>query len=879
MNFILKIILVILPLILVMSQLAANAHTLTGYITDTSGKPLQGAIIKAISDNGKIVAYATAKSAGKFSLTVPDSISNGVNIIVSHRQHDNETFPLHTLTDNCHIELLKSATTLDEIVVMPSPIKSKGDTVTYSVDAMKLMSDRSIGDVISHLPGVSIDSQGNIIYQGNPINKFYIEDMDMLGGYYSIASENIRADDVASISVYENHQPIKALKDISLSEQAALNLTLKKKAMLKPVGYVLAGIGRGDDEMGWKGELYSMLVNKKSQTFITAKGTNFGVGYALENKMRASLSQLTELPVENVYQLNPIGIPAVPGLNCNALTSQSYSVNTGLKCNTNSTLYANINYSNELTDNSGWNNLEYLTGNSQLPVIIEQSAKTHTNGSTINANITFENNSDNLFINNTVLMSGSFSHGNADIISSIDSDISQRLRKKLFNITDMFRVSIKSGRKIWDMYANVYFTSLPNNRLIINESSENIIQQASGNMFQLNMGTSWGHYFNPYNQGGLNLILNYSLTNIDTYTLLDNTIDKDFDNNQRGSEFKLDLGPYWQFKSNRVTARFELPIHLEALLFSHLNTNSQSNPKWNDFVAKLGGNVKVSYSISNGLKASANISHHTSSGNINNFITAPIYYSYRGYSSIGSGSLSSSRRTLGKIQLEYRNVMQSLFGNISLVGSINKSNHTYASFVSDQENTSVSENRPNTRKMFVVTSQLSKIFGPCTLRAEINGTYLSGNSIVNGVDLSTNSSQWSFNISSSIETLSRKLNLTPSVTFQTLATKSSGPNDTSDSSHSWLAKADISFYPISAIEVKAIPSFYASSPPADNNFNIFLMNLSVLYKFRSFRIELNVTNVTNRKKYESIMLTPLVKTVTIANLRGIEGLLSLNYSF
>lgn len=868
-----------LSLLLGIALTTANARTLNGYITDTSGNPLQGAIIKATNEAGKIISYATSKAGGKFSLNVPDSISSTVNVTVSHRQHDSESFPFNMLTDNCHIELPESSTTLDEIVVMPAPIKSKGDTVVYSVDAMKLFSDRSIGDVISHLPGVSIDSQGNIIYQGNPINKFYIEDIDMLGGFYSIASENIRAEDVASISVYENHQPIKALKDVSLSDQAAINLSLKKKAMMKPVGYVLGGIGMISDEVGWKGELYSMFINKKSQTFITAKGTNFGTGYALENKMRSSLSQQNVLPVENVYQLNPISMPAIPGINCNALTSQSYSFNTGMKCNTNSTLYANINYSNELTDNSGWNNLEYITGNSQLPVIIEQSANTHSNGSTINANITFENNSDNLFINNTILMSGSFSHGNAAIISSVDSDISQRLRKKLFNISDMFRVSIKSGRKIWDMYANVYFSSLPNNKLTINEPDENIIQQASGNMFHINMGTSWGHYFNPNNQGGLSLKLNYSLTNIDTYTLLDKSIDKDFDNNQRGSELNLDLGPYWQFKANRVTARFELPIHLEALHFSHLNLHGQSNPKWNDFVAKLSGSVKVSYRISNGLNASANVSHHTSSGNINNFITAPIYYSYRGYSTIGSGSLSSSRSTVGKIQLEYRNVMQSLFGNISLIGSINKSNHTSASFVSDQENTSVSENRPNTRKMFAITSQASKIFGPCTLRAEINGTSLSGNSIVNGVDLSTNSSQWSFNINSSIETLGRKLNLTPSVTFQTLATKSSGLNDTSDSSHSWLAKTNVSFYPVSAIEVKAIPSFYASSPPSGNNFNIFLLDLSVLYKFKSFRIELNVTNVTNRKKYESIMLTPIVKSVTIVNLRGIEGLLSLHYSF
>ena len=76
------------------------------------------------------------------------------------------------------------------------------------------------------MPGIAINEDGSIEYQGKKINKFYIEGMDLLGGKYTQASENIDVDKVKKIQVFERHQPIKALKNTSFSEQAALNIVL-----------------------------------------------------------------------------------------------------------------------------------------------------------------------------------------------------------------------------------------------------------------------------------------------------------------------------------------------------------------------------------------------------------------------------------------------------------------------------------------------------------------------------------------------------------------------------------------------------------------------------------------------------------------------------
>lgn len=70
---------------------------------------------------------------------------------------------------------------------------------------------------------------GQIKYQGQAINKFYIEGR-YAGWSLWYVTNTINPDDVGSVEVMENHQPIKALEDIFLSN---LQLIFVSKRMLK----------------------------------------------------------------------------------------------------------------------------------------------------------------------------------------------------------------------------------------------------------------------------------------------------------------------------------------------------------------------------------------------------------------------------------------------------------------------------------------------------------------------------------------------------------------------------------------------------------------------------------------------------------------------
>ena len=61
--------------------------------------------------------------------------------------------------------------------------------------------DRNMADVLRRLPGVEVAEDGGIKYNGEPINKFYIDGSDFVNDRYGVATNNISPDDVASVEI------------------------------------------------------------------------------------------------------------------------------------------------------------------------------------------------------------------------------------------------------------------------------------------------------------------------------------------------------------------------------------------------------------------------------------------------------------------------------------------------------------------------------------------------------------------------------------------------------------------------------------------------------------------------------------------------------
>ncbi len=249
----------------------------SGTVVDKeSNETLTGASLIVKGADGKIKKYTTSKGDGGFAMSLP-SVA-GCRLEVSMMGFAKKTIPLDSLSFPLTVYLEPGITLLKEVTVKADRIREQGDTITYNVGSFAQQQDRSIGDVLKRMPGINVDQSGKIQYQGEDINKFYIEGSDLLGGKYGIATNGISHEDVGAVEVMENHQPMQVLSGISFSDKAAINLRLKNKAKATWSFHGDAGGGYSWQPDGaiWDGELFAMAVMPNFQNITTFKTNNIG---------------------------------------------------------------------------------------------------------------------------------------------------------------------------------------------------------------------------------------------------------------------------------------------------------------------------------------------------------------------------------------------------------------------------------------------------------------------------------------------------------------------------------------------------------------------------------------------------------------------------
>ncbi len=249
----------------------------SGIVVDKeSNEPLTGASVIVKGADGKIKKYATSKGNGGFAMSLP-SVA-GCRLEVSMMSFAKQSIPLDSVKFPLTVYMEPGSTLLKEVTVKADRIREQGDTITYGVSAFAQAQDRSIGDVLKRMPGINVEQSGKIQYQGEDINKFYIEGSDLLGGKYGIATNGISHEDVGAVEVMENHQPMQVLSGISFSDKAAINLKLKNKAKATWSFHGDAGGGYSWQPDGaiWDGELFAMAVMPNFQNITTIKTNNIG---------------------------------------------------------------------------------------------------------------------------------------------------------------------------------------------------------------------------------------------------------------------------------------------------------------------------------------------------------------------------------------------------------------------------------------------------------------------------------------------------------------------------------------------------------------------------------------------------------------------------
>lgn len=344
------------------SVIAFGQKTVSGKITDEDGVGIPSASV-TVEEPGKdaILAYGITNSKGEYKVTFTSGESN-VDLKVKAFNQRPLTKQISNSDQTLNFKMEGEATEIKEVKLKTKMVTARGDTISYDLKAFDSKSDRTLADVLKKMPGIEVNTDGTILYQGNAINKFYVNGKDLMEGGYGTINNSLPKDAVQKVEVLENHQPVKILQDKVPSDQAAINIKLKNSVTMTGRGEV----GVGGSPLLWNVKLTPMFFGQKSQWVVNYKSNNNGEQVENEGNIlsfgnrfegrRINATQNDWLNVENASTPNlPVKrylMNSVHYVSANYLTNIDKKKEWELK--------ANANYTNNAVERQSYTQYDFF---------------------------------------------------------------------------------------------------------------------------------------------------------------------------------------------------------------------------------------------------------------------------------------------------------------------------------------------------------------------------------------------------------------------------------------------------------------------------------------------------------------------------------------
>ena len=715
-------------LLLVAPLRAVNAQTQTISVhgqAHCGTEKVVGALVTMLQPaDSSIVAYATTDKQGFYTLKATTQLSEVLLSISGFNIKQKTTrIKAHSQTLDFHVE--EENRILREVVVKSQKLWGNRDTLNYLVSAYTRDKDRSIGDVLKKLPGITIEDNGVIKYQGNPINHFYIENLDMLQGRYNLATQGIKAEDVATVQVLENHEHIRSRQDQTPSERAAINLKIKDKAKGIWSNSADLGTGHNHDETLWEAMLQTMYFGKGKQHMLRYSGDNLGRSlemgtdhYGFSSEGNSRMVSLVE------HSSPPIG---------NSLFGYRHSINLNnlAKLSDSITINYNLNYNHNFASGHSFSQTTYFLPNGEKQLLMEDIAdRTHTHSA--NIQLIYEKNLQRCYLKNAFSLWGRWNEGRGEILSghqfqppipngtSGDSSISQALHYRSLGVTNrthwVYRTA-KGGGFEWISTNRVSKT--PQTLIIAGERPAHqdieITAISTSNSFRL-LRDLRSSKWTLSSSGNLNT--NYTIL---TSALTHPNIPVAPYGDMNHLHTSVDLGPVAQYTSGNFQSKLSLPL---ALTYTALH-NAAVDGEGTD-AHRLRLYLQPSFSLhwkaSDYFTLNANAHYSVSETPWRKLLTANVMQNYRSLSRYRA-TLDNSYNAGAHFKVTFKDIFSSVFAHLEGNWQRSWSDIAYGTTLDAQAHTIIeAAYMPNHSNRYMLTAYGRKDIDWHTLQIELSAT-------------------------------------------------------------------------------------------------------------------------------------------------------------
>ncbi|MDR0659946.1 MAG: carboxypeptidase-like regulatory domain-containing protein [Prevotellaceae bacterium] len=706
---------------------ASSQTTIRGILQSSNDEPISGAsitITDTCTDN--IIAYSFSDKDGKYEV-VFRSGEKAVCISIQSMSYSKIVKSIENKSRTQNFKLQDEHIELREVVVKPPPITRRGDTINYHVNSFVKEPDRSIADVLKRMPGLDVLSDGKVIYQGKPINKYYIEGLDLLGGKYNLVNQNLPHADVLQVQIIENHQPLNILDSLVFSDKAALNINLKNKHTF--TGQV--ELGAGFSPLLWDVNATPMLFTKQQQMLISYQSNNIGKNVASQFKT-LSIEDLLEQfesgsEKRDLLSIQKLSLPNFPDKRWLDNNIHLLAANYLHNLKKDYELRLNVLYLNDYQQQSGFANTLFITPFDSIPLFEETYNQFYHNS--LEANLILQKNTKHNYLKNTLQFQGSWD-SQRGIITTNSKLLVQNLSNYYFETSNRLKTIFSLGKHLVTLNSYVSLNKTPqtlkvnpgqfNDMLNNGNTYDEVIQKVSLRTFYANNSlgftSGWKSYtFSPQ--------IGVQFENQNLYSYLQTN-----ENQNLPSEFHNDLD--WmrsrfyfrlQTQYKKKKWRIELNTPLNMLFFSIKDIPLQESQKINKptFEPKLSliydANTYWQFNIS------ANINNQF--GTIDQFHYAYILLSYRNIQRIKAPLPKTYNQSLTG-GISYRNPIKSIFGSVIYTYVNSQHNILYNSQILDNGEVELEAiKQDNNRKSHSLSGRISKYFRDINTNMALSTSY------------------------------------------------------------------------------------------------------------------------------------------------------------
>lgn len=714
-------------LIIFINNTIYSQTIIKGTIFDNSNKPVPNSsvlILKKATDD--VIAYAISDSKGIYSITFSSSY-NEIDIQVRCMSYETITETIKNNSNTKNFILNEKSFELKEIIVKTSPIKQKGDTIKYFVNSFSKEQDRSIGDVLKRMPGIEVLSDGKILYQGRPINKYYIEGLDLLEGKYNLANENLPFKEVTQVQILENHQPIRALDSLKFSDQAALNIKLKN-------AYTFTGqasLGSGFNPLLWDANITPMLFTKKTQMLATYQTNNTGVNVA---------SQLKKLTIEDLINQFENNSEKTDWLSIQQLATPNFSEKRWLdnnihllsgnylqKLNNNYELRINLSYLNDYQQQKGYTNTEFITPVNTITILEEKYNQSFYNS--LQTNITLQKNAYKNYFKNSLEFQGFWDSQKGNIVLN-NEPINQQLNNEFFRISNNLKNIFPLGKQMITLNSYVGLNKTPQTLTVNPGQFENILnnnlpydevkQQVDLNTFYTNNSISFTKAIKRFSiEPKVGFQIENQQLNSEILTSENFNLGNEFSNNLDWFRSKLYLNITTQYKKNKWRFELTTPINHHTIQIKDNPLQSSENLNQVTFEPRLS----AIFDVNSFWKINSSINFSNQFGTINQIHYAYILQNYRNLQRINAPIPQNLNQNFS-FGIAYRNPIKTLFWNVMYVNNKSVNNLLYQTQVSTIGATELQAvEQDNNRKNHNISTRASKYFSKIKSNITLNATF------------------------------------------------------------------------------------------------------------------------------------------------------------